>query len=287
MVFNQIKRSNYGRRCEAINNILEHKRTLCYIPTCNACFRKCLEFFYKREFSNEYKEFILISDRCKNIMTSAKIQLFCRKYNINLGVYNKKQRSILPKTITGKRVCLLIHNNHFCVIWKTNQSTFPVAIEEIENIFRYEENQINDNILQQVIEYKMPKSYEINCLYNVFAFDLEMCNVEYSEYCESYAAGVYHLNILYWCFNGNLDKEELAIERSIVHIFDRENGNPVLKMMYYIMNYYKGKPKYVIIKYGKQVLSSYKNQRVGEKASGFDIYIVLNSLPSSYKCIKK
>ena len=34
----------------------------------------------------------------------------------------------------------------------------------------------------------------MNCLYNVFAFDLEACNVEYSKYCESYAAGVYHLN---------------------------------------------------------------------------------------------
>ena len=48
-----------------------------------------------------------------------------------------------------------------------------------------------------MIEYKFPISYEINCLYNVFAFDLETCNVEHSEYCESYAAGVYHLNYLY------------------------------------------------------------------------------------------
>ena len=62
----------------------------------------------------------------------------------------------------------------------------------------------------------------MNCLYNVFVFDLESCNVEYSEYCEPYAAGVYHLNILYWCFKGNLDKEELAIERSKVHVFDRK-----------------------------------------------------------------
>ena len=37
-------------------------------------------------FSIEYKKFILDSDRCKNIKTSAKIQPFCTKYNINLGV---------------------------------------------------------------------------------------------------------------------------------------------------------------------------------------------------------
>ena len=93
---------------------------------------------------------------------------------------------------------------------------------------------------------------------------------------------MYHLNNLYWCFNGNLDKGELAIERSEVHVFDRENGNPVLKKIDYIIKNYKGKPKYVINKYGKQVLSSYKYRKVGHNASGFDNYIVLNSLPTSY-----
>ena len=130
-------------------------------------------------------------------------------------------------------------------------------------------------------EYKFPISYEMNCLYNVFAFDLETCNVEYSEYCEPYAAGVYHLKNLYWRFNGNLDKEELAIERSKVHVFDRENCDPVLKMIEYNINNYKGKPKYVVKKYGKQVLSSYKYQMVGHNASGFDKFIAFNSLPSS------
>ena len=143
-VFNQIKRSNYGKGCDAFNKILEYKGKLCYIPTGNACFRKCLVFIYKRDFSNEYKEFKINFDRCKNIMTSAKIQPFCRKYNINLGVYKKKQRSILPKTITERRTCVLIHNNHFCVIWKTIKSSFSDAIKEIENNFRYEETQIND-----------------------------------------------------------------------------------------------------------------------------------------------
>ena len=37
----------------------------------------------------------------------------------------------------------------------------------------------------------------MNCLHNVFAFDLETCIVKYSEHCEPYSAGVYHLNKLY------------------------------------------------------------------------------------------
>ena len=90
MIFNQIKRSNYGQGCDAFNNILEYEGKFCYIATGNACFRMCLEFFYKKDISKEYKEFILDSHRCKNIMTSAKIQPFCRKNNINLGVNIKE-----------------------------------------------------------------------------------------------------------------------------------------------------------------------------------------------------
>ena len=57
-------------------------------------------------------------------------------------------------------------------------------------------------------------------------------------------------------------------------------------MIIYVIDNYKGKPKYVINADGKEVLSSYNYQMVGHNASGFDNYIVLNSLPSSYKCIK-
>ena len=126
----------------------------------------------------------------------------------------------------------------------------------------------------------------MNCLYKVFVFDFETCNVEYSEYCESYGAGVYHLNDLYCCFNGDINKEELAIERSKNLVFERKNGNHVLKMIIYVLIVYKGKPKNVINQHGPQILSPYKYQLVGHNASSFDNYILLNSLPSSYNCIK-
>ena len=116
MVCNQIKRLKYVKGCYAFNNISEYKVKLCYIPIGSSCFRKCLEFIYRKDFSNEYKEFILDSDRCKNIKTSAKSQPFSRKCNLNLGIYNQKQQSILPKTITERRICLLIYINFFCVI---------------------------------------------------------------------------------------------------------------------------------------------------------------------------
>ena len=41
-----------------------------------------------------------------------------------------------------------------------------------------------------------------NWFFDVFAFHLESCCVEYSEYSEAYAAGACYFNILY-VFNGS------------------------------------------------------------------------------------
>ena len=87
--FNKIHRSFYGTGCHSFKKIVEYRGNLCYIPEQNECFRKCLEFIYKKDFTEKYHVFIKNSKTTKNIMTSAKIQPFCKKYGINLGVYNK------------------------------------------------------------------------------------------------------------------------------------------------------------------------------------------------------
>ena len=58
--------------------------------------------------------------------------------------------------------------------------------------------------------------------------------------------------------------------------------NPVLDMIDFVMNNYKGKPQIKAVK----KLSSYKYQTVRLTATVFDNYIVLNSLPKSYTSIK-
>ena len=121
------------------------------------------------------------------------------KQGFDIGVYNLNSRTILPQTVKQKNICLYFYKNYFCVLWKLNRRPSLLgAVVEVERNFRYEETQINDNILKRVIEYKFPISYDKNCLHNIFAFDLETRNVEYSEYCESYGAGVHHLNNLIW-----------------------------------------------------------------------------------------
>ena len=56
--FNKIQRSNYGTGCDVFRKIVEYRGNLCYIPEENECFRKCLEFIYKKDFSQQYREFI-------------------------------------------------------------------------------------------------------------------------------------------------------------------------------------------------------------------------------------
>ena len=213
------------------------------------------------------------------MMTSAQIKPFCKIHNTNLGVYDLKEKRNLPLSIKERGACLHNHKNHFCVIWKTIDTTFTNAIQELEKNVEYEPNHISENNLKQVVEYKFPKSNEKDCLFAVFSFDLETVNVPDQEFCEAYAAGCYHLDRLKDCFNGDFTEKELETERQHVHKFNRANNNPVLDMNKEIITIYKGKPKYFKDKNGEFKISSYRYQLIGHNASCFDDAIVLNSLP--------
>ena len=162
-----------------------------------------------------------------------------------------KQKTIVPRSVTERNKCLYIQNTYFCVIQKKNQSKLPDGLTELEGIFKYESNEISDVSLRQVEEYKFPLSNDKNCVFAVFAFDLETCNVENQFFCEAYVAEVYHLNGLYEFFNGDLTEKDLEIERQHVHVVDQENGNLVLDIINYVVNNYKGKQKIVTNQYGK------------------------------------
>ena len=42
---------------------------------------------FQKDYENEYFEFINSEGRTKNVMTIARIQPFCSKYDINIGCY--------------------------------------------------------------------------------------------------------------------------------------------------------------------------------------------------------
>ena len=135
-IFDKVKRSNYGTGCDSFKKIIEYQGNLCFIPKENECFTKCLEFIYKKHFSQEYREFIRESQRNKNIMTSAKIQPFCKKHDINLGIYDLKQKRILPLSVTERRICLYIHENHFLRDLENGENNFHKRDKRIRRQFR-------------------------------------------------------------------------------------------------------------------------------------------------------
>ena len=186
--------------------------------------------------------------------------------------------------MTQRNTCFYNYNKNFFVIHK-KYKTFPDTLKELEESFKYEEYHILKIILKQLEKYKFPISVDKNCMIAVFAFDLETCNVENQVYCDAYSAGVYHLNRLYESFKGDLT-QKIEIEREHVHIFDRGNANPVLDMINYVINNYKGTPKIFTDRYERKIVSSFKYQVVGQDSSGFDNYTVSSSLAKSYTKVK-
>ena len=66
-------------------------------------------------------------------MTMARIQPCLRKLGVNFGYYNGKE--IWPRNITERNIALKLHNNHFCLIWKSEGVSFVQAINELKDNF--------------------------------------------------------------------------------------------------------------------------------------------------------
>ena len=176
-----------------------------------------------------------------------------------------------------KNICVYIHRNHYCVIWKKNRKDSLLnGVQEIENNFKYVKNIINENNLKQRIRYRFPKHETIIQLENVFVFDVETHNDQ--EFAEAYAVGLYDVNRLKDCWYRDLNSNELMIERNNVNVFDNSNGNCIMNMLKYISKNYDADERTFIDKDGDEIISSYRLLLLAHNSSGFDSWVVLNSL---------
>ena len=119
--YKRIKRSKHGRGANEFNNIQEYEGGNCYIPSGNGCFLKCINYIFKRDFNTEYFEFIKSYKRRTNVMSRCRIPEFCNRYKIDIGIYDLNSKRVLPWTVKQKNICVHIHKNHYCVIWKKNR----------------------------------------------------------------------------------------------------------------------------------------------------------------------
>ena len=106
------------------------------------CFIKCINYFTKKDYTEEILTFIRSEQRRSNVMTTARIQPFCRKYNINIGCFDGTR--INPQNLTQGDTALKIHENHFCLIWKSDGISFDKEIKELKDNFKVLDNIISD-----------------------------------------------------------------------------------------------------------------------------------------------
>ena len=104
---NVVKRSVYAKGTNYMQEIVEYRGQNCYIPTSGMCFIKCNSYRTKKDYTVEFSTFIRTEKRKSNFMASARIQPFCRNYNINIGCFVGTR--INPRNITQGDTALEIH----------------------------------------------------------------------------------------------------------------------------------------------------------------------------------
>ena len=142
--FKVVERSVYGKVTNYMQEIVEYHGQKCFIPTCGMCFTKCVNYFTKKDYTEEILTFIRSVQRRSNVLTAARIQPFCRKCNINIGCFAGTR--INPRNITQRNTSLFIYNNPFCLIWKSDGMSSDEAIQKLKDNFKDVDNFISDKL---------------------------------------------------------------------------------------------------------------------------------------------
>ena len=104
--FEVVKGSAYGKGSNYMQEIVEYHGQNCYIPTSGLCFIECINYFTIKDYTEEFLTFIRSEQRRSIVMTSARIQPLCRKYNINIGCFDGTR--INPRNLTQRYTSLFI-----------------------------------------------------------------------------------------------------------------------------------------------------------------------------------
>ena len=199
-------------------------------------------------------------------MTSARVKPFCRKHNINIGCYDGFR--VCPRHITQRNTALKIHNNHFCLIWKSDGVSFDKAKRELKDNFRVVDNVISDKHVKCYIKYEYKPKKVQSQLTNMIVYDIETFN---TINCVPYANCIYRLGKI--SGKNYRDMSEKGYRKSLNDCIVFKGLDNINKMLDYVLQY-KGEPKRInnkIVKYNLYLIA--------HKGSGFDSYVVLNNLP--------
>ena len=271
--FKVVKRSAYGRGTNYMQEIVEYQGQNCYIPTSGMCFIKCINYFTRKDYTEEFLTFIRTEQRRSKVMTSARIQPFCKKYNINIGCFDGTR--INPRNLTQRDTALKIHENHFCLIWKSDGVSFEKAIKELKDNFKVVDNVVSDKHVKIFIKYEYNPKKVISPLTNIVVYDLETFNKTRAvPYCSckyklSKISGKYHRDI-----------SEQEYQKCLNDCVVFKGTDCINEMLDHVLSF-KGEPKKVINR-----IVEYNLYLIAHNGSGFDSYVVLNNLPQWRSIVK-
>ena len=200
-------------------------------------------------------------------MTKARIQPCLRKLGIDLGYYNGDR--VFPRTVTKRDDALYLHDNHFCVIWKSQKVSFNQAIQELKDNFKIVDNYITEENVSSHFKYEFsPKKIDSHLTYFI-VYDLETHNTDRARpYCISF----YRLSKLAGRYNRELTPDELEKCRKDTIVFD---GDDCIEKALDFCLKLKGEERKTV----NNKVVEYNLQLHAHNGSGFDTWIILNNLP--------
>ena len=173
-------------------------------------------------------------------MTIPRIQPFCRADNINL-VYFDGTRDF-PRTVTERNIALLMQNNHFYLVWKSEGASFNQTIRELKKKFKTVNNSITEESVSFHFKYEfIPKKYESHLTIFV-VYDLETLNTDRAR---PYKMTFYRLSKIAGRYNRVLTPYEIEKCKKDISVFDGDNC--VVNALLFLLNF-QGEPLKTIIK---------------------------------------
>ena len=198
-------------------------------------------------------------------MTSARIKLFCRKH-INIGYYDGYR--VYPGSFTERNTAINIHENRFCLSWKSDGISFDKAIEELKDNFKVVDSVISDKHVKSFINYEYKPKKVQSQLTNMVVYDIEIFN---TIKCVPYSDCIYRLSKISGKYNRDISEKEY--QKCLNDCFVFKGLDNINEMLDYVLQF-KGERKRINNKFVK-----YNLYLMAHKGSGFDSYIVINNLP--------
>ena len=157
----------------------------CFIPTKRYCRAKCINSLTGEDFKQQYLDFIRNEKTGQIFLTKARIEPFCRANNIKLGYFDGIR--VFPRPVTDRDNALFLHNNHFCLIWRSEKVSFNQAFQELKDNFKVVDNFITEEDVNSHFNYEFIPKKIVSHMTSFSVYDLETHNTDRARpYCISF-----------------------------------------------------------------------------------------------------